>query len=171
MQVTMTVNGEPVTAEVEPRILLVHFLRDQLRLTGTHWGCDTSNCGTCVVEVDGEPVKSCTMLAVIADGEDKPIIGRLKRLVRDDLQMGVALALGDCAAGQLRCVQAGQVCAIAGELIGRIVEGNLISIGSSQPGASNGAIEIFRSDCVGHRRQLLPGSEGVERIGAVGAHG
>lgn len=62
------VNGEPVTAEVEPRMLLVHFLRDQLRLTGTHWGCDTSNCGTCVVEVDGVPVKSCTMLAVMASG-------------------------------------------------------------------------------------------------------
>ena len=47
MQVNMTVNGEQVTADVEPRMLLVHFLRDQLRLTGTHWGCDTSNCGTC----------------------------------------------------------------------------------------------------------------------------
>ena len=49
-------------------MLLVHFLRDQLRLTGTHWGCDTSNCGTCVVDVDGEPVKSCTMLAAMASG-------------------------------------------------------------------------------------------------------
>ena len=68
MQVTMTVNGEQVTAEVEPRMLLVHFLRDQLRLTGTHWGCDTSNCGTCVVDVDGEPVKSCTILAAMASG-------------------------------------------------------------------------------------------------------
>jgi aerobic carbon-monoxide dehydrogenase small subunit len=68
MQVNLTVNGEAVEADVEPRMLLVHFLRDQLRLTGTHWGCDTSNCGTCVVEVDGEPVKSCTMLAVMADG-------------------------------------------------------------------------------------------------------
>ena len=68
MQVTMTVNGEQVTAEVEPRMLLVHFLRDQLQLTGTHWGCDTSNCGTCVVDVDGEPVKSCTMLAAMASG-------------------------------------------------------------------------------------------------------
>ena len=48
--------------------MLVHFLRDQLRLTGTHWGCDTSNCGTCVVAVDGEPVKSCTMLAAMASG-------------------------------------------------------------------------------------------------------
>jgi carbon-monoxide dehydrogenase small subunit len=64
----MTVNGEAVTADVEPRMLLVHFLRDQLRLTGTHWGCDTSNCGTCVVDVDAVPVKSCTMLAVMASG-------------------------------------------------------------------------------------------------------
>lgn len=68
MQVTMTINDESVTAEVEPRTLLVHFLRDQLRLTGTHWGCDTSNCGTCVVAMDGEPVKSCTVLAVMAGG-------------------------------------------------------------------------------------------------------
>lgn len=64
----MTVNGEQVTAEVEPRMLLVHFLRDQLQLTGTHWGCDTSNCGTCVVDLDGEPVKSCTILAAMASG-------------------------------------------------------------------------------------------------------
>ena len=68
MQVNMTVNGEAVTAEVEPRTLLVHFLRDQLRLTGTHWGCDTSNCGTCVVAVDGEPAKSCTMLDPVQEG-------------------------------------------------------------------------------------------------------
>ena len=68
MEVTMTVNGEPVIEEIEGRTLLVHFLRDQLRLTGTHWGCDTSNCGTCVVWMDGEPVKSCTVLAAMAGG-------------------------------------------------------------------------------------------------------
>ena len=56
MQVIMTVNGTEVTRDVEPRLLLVHFLRDTLGLTGTHWGCDTSNCGTCVVLLDGEPV-------------------------------------------------------------------------------------------------------------------
>ena len=56
--------------EVEPRLLLVHFLRDHLGLTGTHWGCDTSNCGTCVVWLDGEPVKSCTVLAAMADGHE-----------------------------------------------------------------------------------------------------
>jgi len=68
MQVTMTINGQEVTEDVEPRMLLVHFIRDQVGLTGTHWGCDTSNCGTCVVLVDGEPVKSCTTLAAMTGG-------------------------------------------------------------------------------------------------------
>ncbi len=67
-QVTLTVNGRPVTAEVEGRTLLVQLLREQLGLTGTHVGCDTSQCGSCVVHVDGVSVKSCTMLAVQADG-------------------------------------------------------------------------------------------------------
>ena len=62
--ITVTVNGEKKTAEVEPRLLLVHFLREKLRLTGTHIGCDTTHCGACTVLVDGTPVKSCTMLAV-----------------------------------------------------------------------------------------------------------
>ena len=68
MDVTITVNGDEVTRDVEPRMLLVHFLRDTLGLTGTHWGCDTSQCGTCVVLMDGEPVKSCTVLAAMAGG-------------------------------------------------------------------------------------------------------
>lgn len=66
--VTVTVNGKTVTREVEERTLLVHFLRDTLHLTGTHVGCDTSQCGACTVHVDGRSVKSCTMLAVQADG-------------------------------------------------------------------------------------------------------
>jgi aerobic carbon-monoxide dehydrogenase small subunit len=70
MQVTMTVNGTEVTHEIEPRLLLVHFVRDQLGLTGTHWGCDTSQCGTCVLQLDGKPVKSCTVLAAMADGHE-----------------------------------------------------------------------------------------------------
>jgi aerobic carbon-monoxide dehydrogenase small subunit len=65
--VTIIVNGEPRTAEVEPRTLLVHLLREHLNLTGTHVGCDTSNCGACTVWLDGEAVKSCTLLAVQAD--------------------------------------------------------------------------------------------------------
>jgi carbon-monoxide dehydrogenase small subunit len=70
MQVTMWVNGEEVSDEIEGRTLLVHFLRDQRGLTGTHWGCDTSNCGMCVVWMDGEPVKSCTVLAAMAGGRE-----------------------------------------------------------------------------------------------------
>jgi aerobic carbon-monoxide dehydrogenase small subunit len=67
--ITVTVNGEERIAEVEPRLLLVHFLREKLRLTGTHIGCDTTHCGACTVLVEGTPVKSCTMLAVQADGQ------------------------------------------------------------------------------------------------------
>jgi aerobic carbon-monoxide dehydrogenase small subunit len=70
MQITVTVNGTAHTRDVEPRLLLVHFLRNELGLTGTHWGCDTSNCGVCVVHLDGQPVKSCTVLAVMADGHE-----------------------------------------------------------------------------------------------------
>ena len=66
--VTLTVNGSARTAEVEPRALLVHVLRDEWNLTGTHVGCDTSQCGACTVLVDGRATKSCTMLAVQADG-------------------------------------------------------------------------------------------------------
>ena len=68
MQITVTVNGAARSADVEPRTLLVHFLREELGLTGTNIGCDTSSCGACTVHVDGESVKSCTMLAVQADG-------------------------------------------------------------------------------------------------------
>jgi carbon-monoxide dehydrogenase small subunit len=67
--ITVTVNGEKRSAEVEPRLLLVHFLREKLRLTGTHIGCDTTHCGACTVLVEGVPVKSCTMLAVQANGQ------------------------------------------------------------------------------------------------------
>jgi carbon-monoxide dehydrogenase small subunit len=67
-RVTVTVNGDKRVADVEPRLLLAHLLRQGFKLTGTHTGCDTTNCGVCTVLVDGVPVKSCTMLAVQADG-------------------------------------------------------------------------------------------------------
>jgi aerobic carbon-monoxide dehydrogenase small subunit len=70
VRVNVTVNGEARESEVEPRLLLVHYLRDTLGLTGTHIGCDTSNCGACTVLIDGEAVKSCTVLAAQADGAD-----------------------------------------------------------------------------------------------------
>jgi carbon-monoxide dehydrogenase small subunit len=69
-QVTITVNGTTHTNEVEPRLLLVHYLRDVLDLTGTHVGCDTSQCGACTIQMNGDAVKSCTVLAVQADGAE-----------------------------------------------------------------------------------------------------
>ncbi|WP_317961434.1 (2Fe-2S)-binding protein [Phaeobacter inhibens] len=69
-KVSMTINGASVSGDVEGRTLLVDFLREDLRLTGTHVGCDTSQCGACVVHVDGRPVKACTMLAAEADGAE-----------------------------------------------------------------------------------------------------
>ena len=77
--VTMTVNGKAATGDVEDRTLLVHFLREHLRLTGTHVGCDTSQCGACVVHVDGRAVKSCTMLAAQAEGAKVTTIEGLKQ--------------------------------------------------------------------------------------------
>jgi carbon-monoxide dehydrogenase small subunit len=68
LRITVTVNGRARTAQVEPRLLLAHLLRYGLKLTGTHTGCDTTNCGACTVLLDGRPVKSCTVLAVQADG-------------------------------------------------------------------------------------------------------
>jgi aerobic carbon-monoxide dehydrogenase small subunit len=69
-KITLTVNGAPRGAEVESRLLLVHLLRENFRLTGTHIGCDTTHCGACTVLLDGQPVKSCTVLAVQADGRE-----------------------------------------------------------------------------------------------------
>ncbi len=70
MEITVTVNGTAHTADVEPRTLLVHFIREHVGLTGTNIGCDTSSCGACSLHLDGEAVKSCTVLAVQADGAD-----------------------------------------------------------------------------------------------------
>ena len=70
MRIALTINGEKHEAEVEPRLLLVHLLRDVLRLTGTHIGCDTTHCGACTVLLDGRPVKSCTVFAVQARGRE-----------------------------------------------------------------------------------------------------
>ena len=82
-QVSLTVNGVHYTEEVEPRLLLVHLIRDRLGLTGTHVGCDTSNCGACTLHLDGDAVKSCTVLAVQADGSEVTTIEGLG--TEDDL--------------------------------------------------------------------------------------
>ena len=106
MQVTLTVNGEEVTREIEPRLLLVHFLRDTLGLTGTHWGCDTSNCGACVVLMDDEPVKSCTVLAAMAGGHSVRTIESLETDAGlDPVQQGFmeehGLQCGFCTPGMI----------------------------------------------------------------------
>jgi carbon-monoxide dehydrogenase small subunit len=106
MQVTMTVNGDEVTRDIEPRLLLVHFVRDHLGLTGTHWGCDTSNCGACVLWMDGEPVKSCTVLAAMAHGrsvrtvEDLDSGGELDPVQQGFMQCH-GLQCGFCTPGML----------------------------------------------------------------------
>ncbi len=111
MQVTMSVNGEEVTREVEPRMLLVHFVRDELGLTGTHWGCDTSNCGTCVLLMDGDPVKSCTVLAASASGHQiRTVEGLEQDGELDPVQRGFmeehGLQCGFCTPGMMLTARA-----------------------------------------------------------------
>ena len=111
MHVSMTVNGDEVSREIEGRLLLVHFLRDHLGLTGTHWGCDTSNCGTCVVWMDGEPVKSCTVLAAMAGGREvRTVEGLEQGGVLDPVQQGFmachGLQCGFCTPGMMMTARA-----------------------------------------------------------------
>jgi carbon-monoxide dehydrogenase small subunit len=137
MQIAVTVNGREYLREVEPRLLLVHFLRDHLELTGTHWGCDTSNCGVCIVQLDGLPVKSCTVLAVMADGHEvRTVEGLSHGRTLDPVQQGFiechGLQCGFCTPGMMmtarwlldrdpdpseeviRCALAGQLCRCTG---------------------------------------------------------
>jgi aerobic carbon-monoxide dehydrogenase small subunit len=106
MEITVQVNGREHIHDVEPRLLLVHLLRDELGLTGTHWGCDTSNCGACTVWMDGVPVKSCTVLAVMADGRQvRTVEGLAGPDQLDPLQEAFAarhgLQCGFCTPGML----------------------------------------------------------------------
>ena len=104
--IAMTVNGKPVSAEAEPRTLLVQFIRDQLRLTGTHVGCDTSQCGACVVHIDGIAVKSCTTLAVQAAGAEVTTIEGLAQngklhAVQEAFREHHGLQCGFCTPGMI----------------------------------------------------------------------
>ena len=104
--VNMTVNGSPVAAEVEDRMLLVYFLRETLRLTGTHIGCDTSQCGACVIHLDGRAVKSCTMFACQADGARVTTIEAVARdgtlhPVQEAFREHRALQCGFCTPGMI----------------------------------------------------------------------
>lgn len=109
VNVRMKVNGVEYAAEVEPRLLLVSFVRDNLGLTGTHIGCDTSQCGACTIHLNGAPVKSCTLFTVQADGAELTTIeGMAKDGEYDDVQMGFwemhGLQCGYCTPGMIMAV-------------------------------------------------------------------
>jgi carbon-monoxide dehydrogenase small subunit len=105
-KISVTVNGAALTAEVESRLLLVHLIREVFRLTGTHIGCDTTHCGACTVLLDGEPVKSCTILAVQADGRSIVTVEGLEQGGKlDPIQEGFmqehGLQCGFCTPGMM----------------------------------------------------------------------
>jgi carbon-monoxide dehydrogenase small subunit len=110
-RVTVTVNGTKRTADIEPRLLLAHFLRQGLKLTGTHTGCDTTNCGACTVLVDGLPVKSCTMLAVQADGREVETVEGLASSeqlhpIQEGFRQEHGLQCGFCTPGMMMSAKA-----------------------------------------------------------------
>jgi carbon-monoxide dehydrogenase small subunit len=111
MTVSVRVNGQLHTAEVEARLLLVHFLRETLNLTGTHIGCDTSNCGACTVLLNGEAVKSCTLLTVQADGQDLTTIEGMEQngelhALQEGFWQEHGLQCGFCTPGMIMSAKA-----------------------------------------------------------------
>ncbi|MFQ5983203.1 MAG: (2Fe-2S)-binding protein [Woeseiaceae bacterium] len=106
IDITVTVNGTPYQRQVEPRLLLVQFIREELRLTGTHIGCDTTYCGACTVLLNGEPAKSCTVLAVQADGGEVRTVESLEKdgklhPLQEAFSENHALQCGYCTPGML----------------------------------------------------------------------
>jgi aerobic carbon-monoxide dehydrogenase small subunit len=111
-QITVTVNGQTHSAEVEPRLLLVHLIRENLNLTGTHIGCDTSSCGACTILLDGKSVKSCTILAVQANGKSIATVeglcapGATLHPIQEGFKENHALQCGFCTPGlMMRAVE------------------------------------------------------------------
>ncbi len=110
-RITVSVNGEPRTLDVEPRLLLAHMLRQGLKLTGTHTGCDTTNCGACTVLFDGRPIKSCTMLAVQADGHEVETVEGLASAselhpIQEGFKQEHGLHCGFCTPGMMLAAKA-----------------------------------------------------------------
>ena len=131
-RITVTVNGVPRAAEVESRLLLVHLLRENFRLTGTHVGCDTTHCGACTVLLDGKPVKSCTYFAVQADGREVATVEGLERdgqlhPVQEAFKEEHGLQCGFCTPGMMMTAVAflGQHPAPTELDIRRAISGNL----------------------------------------------
>ncbi len=110
-RITVTVNGEPRTVDVEPRLLLANLLRQGFKLTGTHVGCDTTNCGACTVLFDGRPIKSCTMLAVQADGHQVQTVEGLATAselhpIQEGFKEEHGLQCGFCTPGMMMAAKA-----------------------------------------------------------------
>jgi aerobic carbon-monoxide dehydrogenase small subunit len=165
MTVNVRVNGEPHQAEVEARLLLVHFLRDTLGYTGTHIGCDTSNCGACTVLLDGVPIKSCTLLAVQADGcEIRTVEGLEQNGQLHPLQDGFlqehGLQCGFCTPGMLMTAVAllAQTASPSEAEIRRAISGNLCRC--------TGYVNIIRAIQYGAARQRgeMPVSAHQEQV-------
>jgi carbon-monoxide dehydrogenase small subunit len=111
MEIKVHVNGQEHTADVEPRLLLVHFLRERAGLTGTHIGCDTTSCGACTVLLDGTPIKSCTLLAVQADGRQVSTVeglaeGRTLHPIQQGFKEQHGLQCGFCTPGMMLVTKA-----------------------------------------------------------------
>jgi carbon-monoxide dehydrogenase small subunit len=131
-KISLTVNGKPVSADVEDRTLLVYFLREYLALTGTHIGCDTSQCGACVVHVDGKPVKSCTLFAAQADGSSVTTIEGLAQdgklhPVQEAFREHHGLQCGFCTPGMIMTAvdMIGRGAATSRDAIRHELEGNI----------------------------------------------
>ncbi len=110
-RITVTVNGEPRTVDVEPRLLLANLLRQGFKLTGTHVGCDTTNCGACTVLFDGRPIKSCTMFAVQADGHQVQTVEGLATAselhpIQEGFKQEHGLQCGFCTPGMMMAAKA-----------------------------------------------------------------
>jgi len=142
VKITLTVNGTAHTLEVEPRTLLVEVLREKLRLTGTHVGCDTSQCGVCTVHVDGRPVKACAMLAVQADGADIATIEGVAKdgvlhLMQAAFREHHALQCGFCTPGMimtaLALVDRTRDTPITDAIVRKELEGNFCRCTGYQP--------------------------------------
>ncbi len=157
VHVAMTVNGNAVSAEIDPRTLLVQFIRENLRLTGTHVGCDTSQCGACVVHVDGEAIKSCTILAATCNGAQVTTIEGLAKNgklhpMQQAFQDNHGLQCGFCTPGMIMA---------AIDLVNR--EGS--SIGEA---AIRHGLEGTLCRCTGYHNIVTAIAPGAREMGAAG---
>ncbi len=158
ISIRLTVNGAPVTAEIEPHTLLVQFLREQLRLTGTHIGCDTAQCGACTVHMDGRAIKSCNRLAVQCDGA---VITTIEGLSKDGELHPMQAAFRDCHGLQCGFCTPGMVM-------------NASALASEKPDLTEADVRLNLDGnlcrCTGYHnivKAVLAGAEGMKHAAPV----